>query len=61
MLSVFALGVKNVLMSSSSSPRVFTVISAIVTIAPNTLYSFILITDRVEPISEVNVSHVYST
>ncbi|AXQ65465.1 MAG: hypothetical protein [Circular genetic element sp.] len=62
MSTVFVLGIENMSMSCSTpTAKHFTVSTAIVTIAPNTLYSLILITDRVEPFPVVYVSHIYSS
>ncbi|AXQ65412.1 MAG: hypothetical protein [Circular genetic element sp.] len=61
MSTVLVLGMKYMSVSESSTSCNFTDGSAIVTIAPNTLYSLILITDSVEPFPVVYVSHVYST
>ncbi|AXH78937.1 MAG: hypothetical protein [Circular genetic element sp.] len=61
MTTVLVPGMKNMSMSKSSTSSYFTDGSAIVTIAPDTLYSLKLITDSVEPFPIVYVSHIYSS
>ncbi|AXQ65490.1 MAG: hypothetical protein [Circular genetic element sp.] len=62
MIGIFLFGIKYMSMCcSATTAKHFTVTPAIVTIAPNTLNSLILITERVKPFSTICVSHIYSS